>query len=158
MTREIKNAIKDYERYRNKFNHWNNRKKKKKKHIINDKFDKMNKLCDEGCQLWISKQARKNNINGLSSWNEVNNIIKYDSCHNNCIPNWYNDNNELVAVSSQEKADKYIDFIHRFDDLERNKLQNPEFDGIINKFKSERKEKMDVYGYHKEIKKLNEYI
>ena len=125
MTAEIKAIIEDYDNYKKKFNYWSKRKKKKNKHILNELRNKKENICDEGRIKWIQEQIRRNNVNGLSSWNEINNIIQYDSASNTSIPNWYNkETKESEGVTSKEKAETYLDYIHRFDDSKQQSFDN----------------------------------
>ena len=99
-------------------------------------YQKQEILCNQDIENWIKKQIEANTINGSSSHTEISNIIKYDSNHNNNIPNWYDDNNNLIASNSKEKAEIFSNYKHGFDQYEHGEFnKNEEYENLLTNFK-----------------------
>ena len=139
MTKEIKESYDNYASYLKKFQSFSKRKRKKMKRILNDLKEKKDEFASVGKIKWIQNEIRKCNENGNNSWNEMKNIIKYDSKTNKSIPTWVDDSGNYIAKSSQEKCDVWMDYKHRFDERKSDIIEsNAEYENILDTYKKNR--------------------
>ena len=143
MTLEAKNAIDEYDMIMRADEQLpdNIKQRDSWKHSIAEAKKKMDDACNHS-QLNFCEAVLKDN----ETWENVNFIIKSNSKERKSIPPLFNKLGELIAETSQQKAEEYIKFHHRFDDAfirqrdgeqkeEEEFIENDEYEELINDHK-----------------------
>ena len=99
--------------------------------MYKESIKKMDEACDNAKLEFFDSVVGHQDID----WKDLTRAIKYDSTKSKAIPTWVEKGSKLVeAVTSQQKADQYQAYHHRFDKAWRREQKEDQKSEINDEF------------------------